>query len=177
MLAVLPLAGVFIGLSKIKRRFIHALENLTKSGISCCVLDRGKMIPIPLIHANMALQTFIGGTHGHEYAVMVDSKPRDVRVDRRVHVSHIGARTNVRDREHHRSDVYEGQTLDGTLYSRTRTCTECHRTFHKSKFGNYAVAERARGCNGLNIRCRGCQARQYCKGYLIDGFIVDDEEN
>ena len=114
------------------------------------------------------------GTNGHQYTGAMQHLR-----DKRVKVAHIGDTTNIRMPNGMRMKIKVGCSMDGTVYHNLRTCRTCNEIKDKKAFYDYAVMERDRRNNSLNIHCRNCQLVNYASGYKQDGFVVDngDEED
>lgn len=110
------------------------------------------------------------GTNGHRYTRDL----RDLR-DKRVKSQHIGDVTNIRMPNGTRREIVPGRPMRGTSYDEVRRCRTCNERKNKKEFLDYAVMERDRRNNSLNIHCRDCQVVKYASGYRQDGFVAADE--
>jgi hypothetical protein len=110
------------------------------------------------------------GTNGHHYSINVE----DLR-DRRVKVAHVGDTTNIRLPNGVRMDIRHGHSMQGTSFDSMRTCRTCNVLKNKIEFCDYAVMERDRRNNSLNIHCRDCQLVKYASGYKQDGFVAAND--
>ena len=119
----------------------------------------------------------IRGTGEHQFKRIVAKTPRNDRVDLRVKNHNRERRTNLCLRYTKRPDMVRGEILQGTMYYDILECTNCREYKSKKHFRNHAIQPHVRLNNGFNTRCRECQDRKYIHGYLVDNFVVTQQDD
>lgn len=127
----------------------------------------------------MSNTIFSHGRGGHHHGPIVDHDFAINRRDLRTSPYNRHRRSNIRDRNQHRTDIPEGTFQQGTEYDDTRECATCGLWKPRSDFCNLTVAEKNRDLNGLNIHCRACQPEKivYSNGYKVDDFVCSSSES